>query len=137
MLPCLELDKEQERASEDAAVSVEFRGPFNGRLEIRICGVILPVFGANMLGEDGDLPEEEQLDVLREIANVVCGNMLPEIGGPKAVFHIEPPYLCQIGQRALGHRESPAAEARIGLEQGRAELFLYLDGDGVIEGNRL
>ena len=86
-------------------------------------------------GKTANLSREEQLDVLCEIANVICGNMLPEIGGPRAVFNIEPPQLCQVGQAASGCSESPAAEARIGLERGRAELFLYLKGNAGIETN--
>jgi hypothetical protein len=126
MLPALELDEEQANASEDASVTIAFHGPFCGRLEIRICGRILPVFAANMAGEDGEPSREEQLDVLREIANVICGNLLPEIGGTRAVFNIDAPQVHDCGPMSSPQPELLAAEARIGIEQGRAELHLFL-----------
>jgi len=33
-------------------VSVEFKGPFSGKLLVRVCGGLLPILAANMLGEE-------------------------------------------------------------------------------------
>src|SRR5256885_12141673 len=84
MLPTPELDDQQKRAPLDTTVSVAFQGPYNGRLVILTCRQMLPTLAANMLGED-EATEQQQRDALGEVANVICGNMLPGIAGAKAV----------------------------------------------------
>jgi CheY-specific phosphatase CheX len=47
-----------------------------------------------MLGaESEEISPDQQKDALKEATNVVCGNFLPEIAGPEAVFHIDAPVL--------------------------------------------
>jgi CheY-specific phosphatase CheX len=130
MLPEPVLDPEQLTTSATAAVSIPFRGPVNGRLVVAVAGDILPVMAANMLAEN-DLPSDhQQQDVLREIANVICGNLLPRIAGPKAVFKISAPEAISVGTLAGScQQESPAAAVHIGLDLGRADVMLFLTSD--------
>src|SRR5438552_4102362 len=67
---------------------VDFRGPFAGRLELGLSESMLPTVAANMLGQIDPPPIAEQHDALGELANVICGNLLPEIAGTGPVFLI-------------------------------------------------
>lgn len=123
LFPNEDLQPEQQAAALDGAVGIDFEGPFNGRLVLRVCGDILPIIAANMLGEDGPPSYELQQDVLGELGNVVCGNALPLIAGRKEVFHLSAP--CLLQDTAVG--QEVAAQAQIGLEQGRADILLFIE----------
>lgn len=132
LLPTGELSLEQQNAQVDAAVSIQFKGPLAGSFVVRVCGGLAPVIAANMLGEDDAPPAELQLDALREIANVICGNALPLIAGKQEVFQLEAPAVIY----PAGPDSAPdlstalsaaAAKVQIGLDQGRADVFLLLE----------
>jgi hypothetical protein len=120
LLPTPEIDEQQLNARVEAAVSIDFEGPFSGNLLVRICGGLLPILAANMLGEEGTLSRSRQYDALGEIANVICGNMLPGIAGSKDVFHVSPPRLSEMTDLP------PVAEVQMGLGVGRADLLLFV-----------
>ncbi|HEY7494867.1 MAG TPA: chemotaxis protein CheX, partial [Candidatus Tectomicrobia bacterium] len=88
LFPDSELQELQRHATVDVAVRVAFSGPFRGYLLIKVCGGLLPMLAANMLGQANAPPEEQQHDALGEVANVVCGNLLPRIAGAKEVFQL-------------------------------------------------
>jgi CheY-specific phosphatase CheX len=123
------IDERRQNALEQAAVSIDFRGPLSGRLVLRLYGDLLPGLAANMVGKDKPPPPQLQKDALGEIANVICGNMLPEIAGFKAVFQIGAPKV--VGRAETGSLpafHSPAAAVCLGIDDGRADLFLFIDG---------
>ena len=131
MFPSLELDEVQERAPFETKVRVSFTGPFSGTLIMSIYGGLLPVVAANMLGE-AEIPSiKQQQDALKEITNVICGNMLPGIAGPKEIFHVDTPQILEAGNEPAASAEGPTVETIIGIEHGRADLQLYLNGDAV------
>ena len=125
MFPEPELEEENPLVEPEASVSVEFWGPFNGRLVVTVCGGLLPALAANMLGEEAPPSELQQYDALGEISNVICGNVLPAIAGSKAVFHIGAPQRLQNPETP--DRGSPEAKVHLALDQGRADLFLFID----------
>lgn len=122
LLPTPEINEQQLNAQVEAAVSVEFKGPFSGKLMVKVCGGLLPTIAANMLGEEKVPSERLQHDALKEIANVICGNMLPSIAGSKEMFHVSPP------QMAESTESLPVAEVQVGLDHGRADLLLFISG---------
>jgi len=63
-------------------------------------------------------------DALGEVANVVCGNLLPEIAGRDAVFRLDAPRA--FDGAGCGHG-TPAAALSLGVDGGRAELALHLE----------
>ena len=111
-----------------ARVAVEFDGPFGGQLVVGVSASMLPAVAANMLGlEPGVAPtNEQQQDALKELANVICGNLLPRIAGPKAVFNVRPPTLV-IEDPA--RRGAQVGTAVLMLDTGVAHLSLYVRGD--------
>jgi CheY-specific phosphatase CheX len=127
MLPTMELDELQRSAQADASVSVDFKGGCSGRLIISITGDLLPDLAANMLGESEMVSEQEQRDALGEMANVICGNLLPKLFGTDAVFQLASPVFSAAPTRPDQTNGNPAAVARIGLEQGQAQLTLFID----------
>ncbi len=120
LLPTPEIDEEQLNAPVEAAVSVDFEGPFSGRLLVKVCGGLLPVITANMLGEEEAPSRSQQYDALGEIANVICGHMLPGIAGSKDIFHVSPPKMVESTD------SPPMAEVQVGLGAGRADLLLFV-----------
>ena len=130
MLPSFDLNDAQKRARPDAAVEIAFRGIFSGRLVLTMSGPILAVAAGNMLGEDeAEMPREAQLDALGELANVICGNVLPEIAGDRETFALTPPALLTEIPGPLKGQAGTVGEVRVGLDDGRADVRLYLEGE--------
>ena len=56
-------------------------------------GLFAAALAANMLGvSDAEADARTRRDALGEVANVVCGNVLPLVGGRHAVFHLGAPH---------------------------------------------
>jgi CheY-specific phosphatase CheX len=112
---------------------VDFTGPFNGQLYCVISADLLEPLAANMLGIDTDeeLPEGVRMeDALKELLNVIAGNLLPAIAGDEVVFHIGGPVLMD---RPALPTSMPgkqfAGKAEMTLDAGRAALALFVDED--------
>ena len=129
LLPSLEVNEQQLNAQVEAAASVEFDGPFSGKLLVRICGGILPTITANMMGEEEVPSRSLQYDALTEITNVICGNMLPGIAGSTGIFHVSVPKMDESFNLL-----PPVVEMQLGLGQGRADLLLFVSKYSGLEG---
>lgn len=119
----------------DARVCVTFCGPFSGSLVIALSSSLLPLMAANMLGmEESETAPADREDAFREVANVVCGNLLPRIAGTKPIFGIGSP-------RRLPPWNAPqdappgvtVATVPLLLENGRAILQLNVDAPAELE----
>jgi CheY-specific phosphatase CheX len=111
-------------------VRVEFGGEFAGGMEVSLSGPVLAELAANMLGEmDGEpLAPDAQLDALKELANVVCGNMLPALGGDAAEFNIQAP--CAVpADRPAWH--DCAAQCCLALDNGLCRVRMRVEADAV------
>jgi CheY-specific phosphatase CheX len=108
-------------------VGVEFDGPGRGHLFLSLADEMIAPLVGNMLGEFGEMPSpEQQRDGVKELLNVVCGNILPVLAGTKAVFSLHPPAICDGG--LLPERVDGAgalANAMLSLDCGAAELRLF------------
>lgn len=128
--PDTRLSDKQSEAMVDVAVSVSFNGPLSGRLVLRASSEILPGVAENMLGADGEYPLAVQRDALGELANVICGNLLPMIGGAESVFVLSAPHEYVTGGEP--HRCTPVARSSIGIEDGRAVAQLLLCDESLL-----
>lgn len=126
LFPDADLTPEQEAAALDVAVAVEFRGPMTGRLVLRASESILPAVAANMLGEEESKQAPLQRDALGELANVICGNVLPVIGGAEAVFYLAAPQIYTDTTARSRDEDAPQAQVTFGVEEGRVEADLYI-----------
>jgi len=109
---------------------VSFSGPFSGCLFLSLSTEILPQLSANMLGEQGDSGAKMEQDALCEVANVICGNVLPAIYGFEPVFHLDAPR--SVEQSDFADLISPlhqAAKVNITFDNGHAEVALFVDKD--------
>ncbi len=127
LLPDEELNDQQKAAGNEARVTVTFKGSFQGNLVVRLYGGILPSLAANMLGEMTPPDERTQQDALGELANIICGNALPSIAGSREVFHLGAPHVERYcGSPWLQDQGSASARVSLGLEEGRAEVDLFI-----------
>jgi hypothetical protein len=114
--------------AEWTTVSVDFTGPFGGQLYLAVPSEMLAVLGSNMLGMDEPAATAgRQIDALKELINVVCGNLLPAIAGDEAAFDVKAPRLLGAAAAPQFPGAVPAAATRVLLDAGPAELWLSLD----------
>ncbi len=109
----------------DAAVAVDFHGPMRGRLVLRTSSNLLPVIASNMMGEDEAQHMPMQRDALGEIANVVCGNLLPMLVGVEAVFRLDAPHW-RTDTADARSGDAPVSRVSFDVEDGRAQAELYV-----------
>ena len=133
MFEAPELEEAFKDARIEAVASVEFHGPADGSLVIRVYKGLLSAIAANMLGEEA--PSKKQCsDALGEIANIICGNILPAIHGSKEVFLVDAPQIIEDENQLediseVEKTKEPLAKTEIVLDQGKADLLLYIHQD--------
>lgn len=125
-------EEEQVRDVMKAAV-VEFSGPFSGDFMAAVTVENLPAIAANMLGleEEGGAPptQVQQDDALKELTNVVCGNLLPAIAGTEVVFNIQAPVvIADEDFRKRSGQGEMVAHVHLTLDEGEAEFLFFVSG---------
>jgi chemotaxis protein CheX len=110
-----------------AIALVRFEGEFSGSLIVSVGQEVLEELTGNMLGlvDPSEATSEQQFDSLKELANVLCGNLLPEVAGPHAVFHIGAPEQIDLGTPTT---DEPVATTCVYTDTGDVEL-LYCVND--------
>lgn len=114
----------------DVQARLSFTGPMRGRLMIKVPGSLMAVLAGNLLGLDDGQPVavEQQHDALREVLNVICGNLLPTLAGTEAIFDVQAPEILpstDIPDRLDGHVLS--GRTAMVLEQWPVEVALFLE----------
>jgi CheY-specific phosphatase CheX len=128
VLPTPDVDEHQAAIALAWRARVSFRGPVSGWLEVRITDAVADEVAANMLGITDGVEPAVKRDALGEIANVVCGNVVPALGTPEDVFDLNAPEVRAIESGATRFGSEGALVLSIGLEAGRAELELFVEG---------
>ena len=107
-------------------VRVRFTGPLRGAVTVHVTACVLDAVAANMLGRR--LPAGDPLcrDALGELANVLCGTLLPSLAGRRAEFRLSSPEWLDAGAAALPADGALAGSLVVPLETGRAEVRLHL-----------
>jgi len=125
-----------EDTHELATVRVRFSGPLSGGMQLRLSRSVLAELAGNMLGaDDGSaLSADEQNDALRELINVICGNLLPMICGGTAEFTIQTPFIPAAGASAAGKFAPVNAVSHLSVESGICRVALQLDGSVPAQG---
>lgn len=100
---------------------VTFTGPVRGAVEVRADRLLQETLAMNMTGEMEAPSAQLQRDALGEIANVICGNVLPLAEDPSAVFRLSAP------ERVEASSNRERARVRLSLEGGFAEVRLLED----------
>lgn len=121
-------DREAIDRSSAIAVQVSFDGPFSGKLLTLITASLLPELAANMLGvENEDTTRDQQFDALKELQNIICGNLLPAIAGKQATFNVSTPEIL-LSSTAEATAAQEICMAKLSLEEGECDLYFYMDG---------
>jgi CheY-specific phosphatase CheX len=112
-----------------SAARVGFTGPFGGSVRLRLPSAMLEELASNMLGlEAGQpVPLDQQADALRELLNVICGNLLPRLAGTEAVFDVGTAETLPAGYDAAAGEVS-CAKASVPFDAGNVELELIVPG---------
>ncbi len=99
MFPMPPPEDECDSDEDVACVGVEFSGPFDGALALRMPEEMMATLAANMLGLAPDATDRRQHeDAFKELCNVVCGNLLPAIAGSEPLFSVGSPHICAMGR---------------------------------------
>jgi two-component system chemotaxis response regulator CheY len=124
-----ESESEQSKATSNMVGKITFTGPFTGALVLSVSTEAIPMIAANMLGlEDGTGPTPtQQQDAFKELLNVICGNILPQIAGADVVFNVQASEILTDEQIPETYQQQPPAGAsQFNLETGRAQLALFV-----------
>ena len=108
-------------ATDPLIVEVRFQGTHAGSLVLKVAQNIVATLAGNMTGE-GTMTDEQQRDAVGEIANVICGNFLPDAFGKGHVFEIAAPV---IPQTVPADRSS--VQVHLTVEAGWVDIVLRLD----------
>jgi CheY-specific phosphatase CheX len=125
-------DRRQDGPEPAVTGCVEFSGLFCGSLVVRVPTCVMPEMAANMLGleDDAEISGEAQRDALKELTNVICGNLLPAVAGDQVEFNIgAPETLSPLDARKLLSRDIPACVVRLMLEDGYCDVYLFTEGE--------
>jgi len=117
-------------AGEMVTATVGFSGPLAGTLIVSAGAEMLDPLAANMLGlDDGEaLSGDQRLDAFRELANVICGNLLPVVASPRDVFNVHEPQMVEPGQTPTApDGRAPAGQVELAMDEGCLRLALLLD----------
>ncbi len=107
-----------------AAAFVAFAGPTTGIVLIEMRGQLLQEIASNMLGDDAS--EAARRDALGEVANILCGHIVPVVWGVEAVFSLRRPEFPEDLGAALKTREAFAAGS-VAFDSGSADVTLFVD----------
>jgi CheY-specific phosphatase CheX len=119
------------------AVVVAFEGPSTGALTVAVSDDVAVALAANMLGlapEAAAADPALRRDALGELANVVCGNVLPLVAGREAVFHLAAPVACDTVATPGAPRGALHAET-VGVDAGRAVFTLHVHDPAALRGH--
>ena len=124
-----ELKDAQENLPLEAAAEVKYRSDdFTGKLLIETRGGLFSAIATNMLSND-DPSTQQKKDALGEIANIICGNVVPSLGGGGREYKIESPRSLNKDDLLKEERqEEPLAEITLNFNEGRADIKLFVDG---------
>jgi CheY-specific phosphatase CheX len=122
-----ELKDDQKNLALEAAAEVKFRGNFTGKLVIEARGGLFSAIAANMLSND--VPNDQQKkDALGEVANIICGNVVPSLGRSEPEYKIESPRCLNKDDLLKKEKqEKPLAEIALNFNQGRADIKLFVN----------
>ena len=126
-----ELKDDQKNLVLEAAAEVKFRGIFKGKLMIETRGGLFSAIASNMLSNE--VPSiQQKKDALGEVANIICGNVVPSLGRSEPEYKIESPISLNTDDLLKENKqEKPLAEVTLNFNQGRADIKLFVNNYSV------
>jgi len=110
---------------------ISFTGTFSGNLIMTVSTQVLPELAANMLGiDEEETTLDQQHDSLKELINVICGNLLPAIAGEEVIFNIGAPRIITQGDSSIKEdRRKHISRVKLTFEKGQSDLLLFVEGE--------
>jgi hypothetical protein len=123
-----ELKDDQKNLALEAAAEVKYRGDFTGKLLIETRGGLFSAIAANILSND--VPNSQlKKDALGEIANIICGNVVPSLGRSERDYKIESPRSLNKDDLLKEKKQrKPLSEITLNFNDGRADIKFFVDG---------
>lgn len=121
-------------AESPCTAEVRFSGPVHGKLRLDVSPGMLAPLAANMLGLEFDQEPtpEQQADALKELLNVICGNVLPELTSRSDVYNVDAPQLLEPAASPADDEYTALAQVALPLDAGAARLELFVHKDAQI-----
>ncbi len=120
------VEPHQAQAPVDIAVSVDISGEVTGRMVLGISSFLLGTLAGNMLGDEVPLPLDQQRDALGEMANIICGAILPAISISGTTFLLSSPTPADLDAERAKAEEQNGLCLTFGVEAGRLEVLFWL-----------
>lgn len=132
MFPLEEWELEEEGVHPPGADSisafVRFDGAAEGAMKIRVTPELFDAIAENMLGmEEGDDSLKE--GALCEIANIICGNMVPVFAKGDNICYIRPPEILDNPDKLKDFKGLETETVQVYLDEGVAEITVYLKSE--------
>jgi CheY-specific phosphatase CheX len=105
-----------------SGVAVNFHGDRHGTVMLNLSPELLPIITENYMGDHEAPSEELQIDALGEVANTICGNIIPMIYGKSLVIRLDAPEYV-----AFSSIHKSAGDIRLEFDEGHADVSLYLN----------
>lgn len=105
------------------SVAIEFTGPRKGRVEVNIWEDALGDLAASMYDQRVPPPFSDQLDAIREVTNVIAGNVVSSLDST-SLFNLGLPKVQHNGPIAA---VDPSAVADFALGSGRVSVRLFIE----------
>jgi chemotaxis protein CheY-P-specific phosphatase CheC len=132
-----DLEDIQKNLALEAAAEVRFQGNFSGKLIIESRGGLFSAIATNMLSNDHPISQQKE-DALGEIANIICGNVVPSLGRRKELgYKIESPISLNKKELLKKEKGKPLAEVTLNFNQGRTDIKLFVDDYNPSEGKKI
>jgi CheY-specific phosphatase CheX len=105
------------RAGEYLHVSIAFSGPSEGVVNLTAPDGLCRQLAANVLGgEPDEMTGEQAGDALKELANVICGELIECLFGTDSVFHLTIPMLMRVDEGKWRELMADSAALRLVVE---------------------
>jgi CheY-specific phosphatase CheX len=122
-----DLEDTQKNMALEAAAEVKFQGIYSGKLIIESRGGLSLAIAVNMLSNNHPSSQQKK-DALGEIANIICGNIVPALGRRKEMgYKIESPTFFKKSELLKEEKKKPLAEVTLNFNEGRADIKFFVD----------
>lgn len=106
---------------------VKFHGAAKGGTKVRTSNELMRALGANMLGIDRPNPQEKR-EALCEIANIICGNIVPVFSTESDICYLEPPKIVKCPSCSFEESSNHKSETVcIYMDEGMAQIEVYYE----------
>jgi CheY-specific phosphatase CheX len=111
---------------------MRFDGHRSGRVAILIPRELAGEVATNLLGLDPGEPQsgEQLVDTVKELLNVVCGQLLTALEGDRAPFQLSIPRISEAGQEVWRARALQPDARHYRIEGQPVVLIFCMDGEG-------